>query len=130
MVGPYYQAMDALRLALEEEPTDKVKYECRVQVACEWIGHGAKQLLWWARDNIGYANVPVEDEATYVEQGPLYHGPPAMCLKRWGFWLDRFEDLGKEESGLGEEVRKAALEAAQTMKSVEAGVGNTLSAAS
>ena len=130
VLGAYWEAMYAMRSALEDEQTGKKEHECRVQVACEWISHASKPLLWWAQENIGYADVPVEDKAAYVEQGPLYSGPASMCLQRWGFWLDRFEELSKEESGLGEEIRKAALEASQTMKSIEAGVAHTLSAAS
>ncbi len=59
-------------------------------------------------------DVTVEDEANFVEGGPLYHGPPTMCLRWWGFWLDRLEELGKEDSGMSEAVRKAVLEAAQS----------------
>jgi hypothetical protein len=72
-------------------------------------------------------DVTMEDEANYVERGTLYHGPPTMCLRRWGFWLDRFEELGTEESGMREEIRKAVLEAAQTMRTIERGIANTLS---
>ncbi len=61
-------------------------------------------------------DVTVEDEASFVEGGPLYHGPPAMCLRRWGFWLGRLEELRKEDPGMSEAIRKAVLEAAQTMK--------------
>jgi hypothetical protein len=69
----------------------------------------------------------VEDEANYIERGTLYHGPPTMCLQRWGFWLDNFKELGKEESGMSEEIRKAALEAEQNMRTIERGIGHTLS---
>jgi hypothetical protein len=117
--------MYALRSALEEEVGVT---ECRIQVACEWVCHAAKRLFWWARDNIGYMDVTVEDEANYIEGGPLYRGPPTMCLERWGFWLDRLEELGKEESGMSEEIRKAALEAAQTMRTIETAMGHMLSA--
>jgi hypothetical protein len=91
------------------------------------ISHAAKPQLWWARENIGYMDVTVEDEANYNERGTLYHGPPTMCLQRWGFWLDNFEELGKEESGMSEEIRKAALEAEQIMRTIERGIGHTLS---
>jgi hypothetical protein len=115
LIGPYYQAIYARRSALEEELStvrEMSMTECRIQVACEWISHAAKPLLWWARDKIGYMDVTMEDEANYVERGTLYHGPPTMCLLRWCFWLDRFEELRKEESGMNKEIRKAALEAA------------------
>ncbi|KAJ3533319.1 hypothetical protein NM208_g8040 [Fusarium decemcellulare] len=122
--GPYAQAMDALGAALEEEQTDMT--ESKLKIAYPWIAHGSRALVWWARDNIGYRDVPVEDTANYVEGGPLYHGPQTMCLRRWGFWLDRFEHFGKEESGLSEEARRIALEAARTMRAVEASIGSTL----
>ena len=119
-----------MRSALEEEQSsvgEMSRTECRIQVACTWISHAAKPQLWWARENIGYMDVTVEDEANYNERGTLYHGPPTMCLQRWGFWLDNFEELGKEESGMSEEIRKAALEAEQIMRTIERGIGHTLS---
>ncbi|OTA66132.1 hypothetical protein K449DRAFT_431607 [Hypoxylon sp. EC38] len=97
-LGPYTQVVDALREALEEEldtDHDLAKAECRMQVPCEWMIHGAKPLLWWARENIGYANV-AEDETQYFPGGSLYKGTPAVCLQRWGFWQTRFEELGKD----------------------------------
>jgi hypothetical protein len=57
IAGPYYQAMCAMRSALEEEQStvgEMSSTECRIQVACTWISHAAKPLLWWARENIGY----------------------------------------------------------------------------
>jgi hypothetical protein len=118
--------MYSLRSALEDEVgvTD-----CRIQVACEWIPHAAKPLLWWARENIGYLDVTVEDEANYVQAGPLYHGPPTMCLRRWGFWLNRLEELGKNDSGMSEAIRKTVLEAAQIMKTTEGTMSRRLSTA-
>jgi hypothetical protein len=47
-------------------------------------------------------------------------------LRRWGFWIDRFEVAGKEESGLREETRRMALEAAGKMKKTETGAWNTV----
>ncbi|KAI1077797.1 hypothetical protein F5B20DRAFT_550415 [Whalleya microplaca] len=130
-IGTYYQAMYALRLALEEELSAVLKVyitECRIQVACAWMAYGAKPLLWWAKENIGMMDVIEADTANYVERGALYHGPATMCLRRWGFWLDRFEELGKEESGMSEGCRKAAVEAALIMKTVEKGTAHTLTA--
>lgn len=97
VLGPYTQVIDALREALEEEldiDQDLARAECRIQVACEWIAHGAKPLLWWARENIGIFDF-AEDSTQYFPGGPLYQGPPAVCLQRWGFWQTRFEELGK-----------------------------------
>ncbi|RFU25518.1 hypothetical protein B7463_g10823, partial [Scytalidium lignicola] len=130
LVGPYYQALCTLRLALEENLStvhEMAITECRIQIACEWISHGGKPLLLWAQENIGYMDVTVEDEANYIEGGSLYDGPPTMCLRRWGFWMDRFEELGKEEFGMNEEIRKAVLEAAQAMRMIERGIAHTLS---
>lgn len=121
----YADAMHALSSALEGE-SDVV--DLKVLVASEWIRHASGPLLYWARNNIGYTDVPEDDEINYVEPGPLYHGPATMCLQRWGFWQGRFEELATEASGVSEETRKAALEAARTMKKVEASVGNTLGA--
>lgn len=131
ILGAYKQVLCALRSALEEDlsilPSVDMA-ECRIQVACDWIPYAGKPLLWWARENIGYTDVTVDDEANYVEGGPLYDGPPAMCFRRWGFWLDRFEEVGKnEESGISDAIRKAASEAAEVMRTTERAVGNTLS---
>jgi hypothetical protein len=38
-----------------------------------------------------------------------------------------FEELGREESGMSEETCMAVVEAAQTMRTVESGMGHTLS---
>ncbi|KAL7915564.1 hypothetical protein GGI35DRAFT_475224 [Trichoderma velutinum] len=127
VLGPYTQVIDALREALEEElgiERDLARAECKVQVACEWIAHGAKPLLWWARENIGYTDV-TEDSTQYFPRGPLYRGPPTVCLQRWGFWQIRFKELGKGNS-LRDEVRKGALEAAETMNIIERRIANTI----
>jgi hypothetical protein len=42
-----------------------------------------------------------------------------MCFERWTFWLRRLEHLAEEESGLGEETRKVALQAIQIIKEGE-----------
>lgn len=129
VAGPYSDVMHAMRSALEEDlgtPLDINMAECKIQVACEWISHAAKPLLWWARENVGYTNVTVDDqEGQYVEGGILYHGPDAMCLQRWAFWLGRFEEIAKEESRLNEETRKAALETVQFMKTIESSMATT-----
>lgn len=121
--GTYVNAIYALTTALEEEDglTD-----IRVEVATYWISHGARILLKWAQENIGYFDVPIEDTQVYVEGGPLYDGPNAMCLRRWGFWIDRFEVACNEKSGLREETRRMALEAAEKMRKVERGAWNTV----
>jgi hypothetical protein len=120
VLGPYLQVMDALRLALEEEISAS---ESRVQIACEWIYHSAKPLLLWAQENIDYTDVPAEDEAAFVEAGPLYHGPSPMCLQRWTFWLSRLEQFAKESSGLSEETLKTVLTAAGVMRAAETVAG-------
>ena len=83
---------------------------CRVKVACTWTEHGKQPLLAWAQDNISYVQVPEDDRAAYVDRGQLYDGPAAMCLRRWGFWTERLEELAKEELGLDEGVRNKARE--------------------
>lgn len=100
--------------------------ECRIRVACQLITHGSKPLLWLAEQNLGYMDITEDDTASYVERRALYNGPPTMCLRRWGFWLDRLEKLGKEASGLSEEIRTSVLEAAQTMRTIERTIGHTL----
>lgn len=126
MGGSWIQALGALQAALEdEEAEDRQVRECRVQVACEWISHAGKQLLWWACENIGWTGVTVEDEAVYWEGGPLYKGPPLMCLRRWGFWLDRLSNMGKSESDISDETRKTVLATAQYMRDVEMAIGHS-----
>jgi hypothetical protein len=115
VLGPYIQVVVALKSGLETEldTENLAKTECKIQVACEWITYGAKVLLSWAQENIGYVDV-AEDDTQYFPGGSLYHGPPAMCLQRWGFWQTRFEGLGKDPSLRGE-IRKAASKAAETI---------------
>ncbi|KAK8016828.1 hypothetical protein PG993_015017 [Apiospora rasikravindrae] len=128
--SPSSEVMDALRKALEQDISavdSTAMKESRVRVACDWIKHSAAPLLSWATENIGYMDVPEEDTAAYCDNGPLYGGPHTMCLQRWGFWIERFQELGKPESGLREELREAVLQAAQTMEAVERSVGHTLS---
>lgn len=121
--------MYALRSALEEQPSPISEVvECRLKVACDWVLHSARPLLWWAQENLGYTDVPVEDTAAHEPGGELYEGPQTMCLRRWGFWLQRFESFGREAegSGLSEEVRREALDAAEFMKTVERQIGHSL----
>lgn len=129
-LGAYDHVMYALREGLEEDlstvPEIRIA-EAKIQVACIWIVHAAKPLLSWAIQNLGYTDVKVEDDANYIEGGPLYNGPQAMCLRRWGFWIERLQELGNEELGMGEGTRKTALDTAQTMKTIEGGMSRTLS---
>ncbi|KAK1481745.1 hypothetical protein CCUS01_15954 [Colletotrichum cuscutae] len=132
VLGLHTQAMDALRSALEEEPSPiPAVAECRLRVACEWIRQSARPLLGWARENVGYSEMPEYErdltEEAIAYQGVLYEGPPIMCLQRWGFWMDRLEWLAKsEDSGLVEEARTEVLEAFWVMKEVEGRTGHTL----
>ncbi|KAK6065697.1 hypothetical protein SCUP234_12458 [Seiridium cupressi] len=127
VLGMYVQQIDALRGALEEElaiEQDLAKVECQLQVAFEWITHTARNLLWWAQENIGLVDV-AQDSTQYFPGGPLYQGPPCVCLRRWGFWQARFEELGKHP-GLSEEIRNAALGSAETMTTVEKRIANAI----
>lgn len=131
MLRAYAQATDALRLALEDElsPSSQLGIaDCRVQIACSWVFHGSKPLLWWAKDNISYTDVPSTDTKNYCMQGPLYDGPATMCFERWHFWISRFEELAKAPSGLGDHTRQLAAAAAQTMNALERRMTNMLSA--
>ncbi|KAF9873945.1 hypothetical protein CkaCkLH20_08679 [Colletotrichum karsti] len=121
----YGEAMRAISLALEEEEQSTIPgiADCRMQIACLWITHAAKPLLTWAQENVGY----IDNGAQYIEAGPLYRGPETMCLQRWGFWIERFEELGKEGSGLSAETREIALTAAEAMRTIEVRAGRTLS---
>ncbi|KAK7984724.1 hypothetical protein PG988_002346 [Apiospora saccharicola] len=130
--GPSHQVMHAMQSALEQELstfTHPGMKECRVLVAADWMQRCAGQMLSWAQENIGVTDVPESDTEIYFENGRLYKGPSAMCLQRWGFWIDRFGVIGKSDSGLSEETRKAALEAMEIMNTVERSVGHTLASA-
>lgn len=84
-------------------------------------------LLRWAGENIGISEVTVDNIRIYCERGSLYDGPACMCFRRWGFWIQRLEDIAKdEESGIGDEIRKSALETAKTIRTAEGAVGYTL----
>lgn len=125
---PYVQVMDALLLAFEKEPSPiQGVVECRLLVACDWMIHGAASpLLLWAQENIGYRDVPVEDRQSYFPGGSLYQdGPQTMYLRRWGFWMQRFEEFSKMDR-LSEEVKGQASKAVERMKTVEARIGHTL----
>jgi hypothetical protein len=127
----YPQATNALRLALENELSSTPKSEiadCRVQAACTWVFHASKPLLWWAKENIGYTDVPANDTANHFKQGPLYDGSATMCFERWHFWIGRFENLAKERSGLSNHTRQLAAGAAHTMKAAEGHLASILSA--
>ena len=120
VLEPYVEVMYGIQSALEQDLTAlplQEMAEWRVKATCAWLTCGAaKRLLWWAKENEGYSNV--EDEGSYIQQGPLYEGPAVMCFERWQFWMDRLQQLAKEDSGLSEETRQTALETVQTMKKV------------
>ncbi|KAI1389652.1 uncharacterized protein F4822DRAFT_399111 [Hypoxylon trugodes] len=123
VLNPSLQVTYALRSALEEglntDPQNLERAECRMQVACEWIAHSAKPLLWWARENIDLSpEAAYEDRSQHVRRGELYEGTPAVCPERWGFWKIRFGELGKHP-GFSEEIRKQASEAAENMAAAE-----------
>ncbi|KAF6808982.1 hypothetical protein CMUS01_13772 [Colletotrichum musicola] len=94
----YEEAMWVMRWTLEEEPIA----------------------------TLGFAQA-VKIEVNRYPAGLLYNGPEIMCLQRWGFWIERFEELGNNGPYIGEEARKAALEAAESMRKLERRIGNTLS---
>ncbi|KAH6647467.1 hypothetical protein BKA67DRAFT_649215 [Truncatella angustata] len=127
VLGPYDEVVDALQEAVEEDlDIDQgiVNTECKIQIACDWIAYGAINILRWARENVGLVEV-AEDDTQYFPGGYLYQGPPCVCPKRWEFWQTRFQELGKHPC-LREEIRRAALEAADTMTTVERQITNTI----
>jgi hypothetical protein len=127
VLGTYDQLMDSLRGALETEldiENDFPRVGCRIQVACEWIMHSARPLLWWAQENIRYYNIS-EDPAQHYPDRPLYHGPPGICLQRRGFWQTRLMNLGKH-SGLTDEIRQLTMKSAEIMITTERPIANTL----
>lgn len=107
--------------------TQRVWRDLPLFAACEWIVHGAPSFLWWAQGNIGHTDAPEDDRIAYVPGGVLYEGPQTMCLRRWGFWMQRLEEFGRMEgSGLSEEARSDALKAVEIMRTVERRVGHCL----
>ncbi|KAJ3958986.1 hypothetical protein N0V92_004413 [Colletotrichum tropicale] len=134
--GPYDQAMYAMTTALEEEPI--LKYgvtACRIEVVREWIHRAGRKLFRWALENVGFDGTLEKDSPQYVEGGPLYHGPPMMCLQRWGFWIERLEQLEKKGS-ITLEVERAAYfgvvasSTASQMRWIERDMASTLSVSS
>lgn len=113
--GPHHHALKAMRSALEEDTSPDIKIaECRMFVIFEWaLPTALKALLRWALENVG-ADHPKEDSMDYEEPGPLYHGPPMMCLQRWGFWIERLEQLSKCDPESPRDVREAFLKDIQT----------------
>ncbi|OJJ50303.1 hypothetical protein ASPZODRAFT_128923 [Penicilliopsis zonata CBS 506.65] len=91
-------AMWELQAALEEEYKDQAIADCNVTVACEWIVHSGDYIF----EQIGNAD-------GQSEQGPLYSGPPGLCLERWNFWKRRLREMSQLVSGpLKHEVLSAA----------------------
>ncbi|KAF4915737.1 hypothetical protein CGCF415_v001355 [Colletotrichum fructicola] len=126
--GPHHHAMNAMRSALEEEISPDIDIaECRMSIACEWsMRLASKPLLRWALENVG-AEHPKEDSMDYEEPGPLYHGPPMMCLQRWGFWIERLEQLSKGDDRDHELIRGDAKTVVEYMQDAEKELGHTLS---
>ncbi|KAH0432385.1 hypothetical protein CcaCcLH18_06465 [Colletotrichum camelliae] len=139
--GPHHHALNAMRSALEEDTSPDIDIaECRMFVIFEWaLPPALKALLRWALENVG-ADHPKEDSMDYEEPGPLYHGPPMMCLQRWGFWIERLEQLSKCDPESPREdleaflkdlqtglFRRLAKAVAESMKEAEKELGHTLS---
>ncbi|KAF4808982.1 hypothetical protein CGCSCA5_v011866 [Colletotrichum siamense] len=132
VAGPYHHALDAMRSNLEEElSSDRWVLSTRMDVAELWIRHARKPILKWALENAGRTDPPKEDSMDYEESGPLYHGPPMMCLQRWGFWIERLEQLSKKDLGTMDlepwDFHRDARRAAESLKQVEKEMGHTLS---
>jgi hypothetical protein len=106
--------MHTIRCGLEQPVAEMEHAEWSVKFACAWLTHGsAIPLLNWAQENLEDDNV-VHD-SNYFERGPLYDGPAVMCFERWQFWLYRLDELASQESGLSQETRQSAFDAAQAM---------------
>ena len=76
----HLQSIVALRDALGHEQTDgQAAAECRIQVACVCITHAATTILRWGQENIG-RQITGDDQDEYIENGPLYNGPPGVCI--------------------------------------------------
>jgi len=92
-----------------------VQAEWSVKFACAWLVHGsAMPLLRRAQENMDDGNL--EHKTNWFRPGPLYHGPAIVCFERWQFWLHRLDELANQESGLSQETRQSALNAARTMR--------------
>lgn len=86
--------------------------------------HSDRSLFDWARQNKGRISI-TEEDAEYIEAGPLYDGVPVVCPQRWAFWESRLVELGKKKSGLKEETRNTMLEAAGSMTRIERSISIT-----
>ena len=112
--------MLTIRFGLEEDlnarpAAEMMQAEWSVKLACAWLAYGsAMPLLSWAQENLDDGNV--EHQTNSFAPGPLYHGPAIVCFERWQFWLHRLDELANQESGLSQETRQSALDAAQAME--------------
>lgn len=115
--------MHALCSGLEEEEAEADVLNLKLQVTCDWLIHGGESLLRWAHGNDGTEDFDAEDEVNYFDGGELYDGPPIMCLERWAFWRERLGEALEEDDDVSEETRQKVLETVQTMKDLEARIG-------
>ncbi|KAK3899515.1 hypothetical protein C8A05DRAFT_36861 [Staphylotrichum tortipilum] len=120
LLAPDYDIMLSIESGLEHDlnarpVAEMMQAEWSIKLACAWLSHGsAIPMLEWAMENMEDGNA--ERRVNNFTPGPLYHGSDLVSPERWEFWLYRLDQLANQESGLSQEIRQSALDAAQAMR--------------
>jgi len=99
-------AIWALREALETPPQNDLARDSHLVVASEWITHAGKYL---GEKSKKPQNLDEPDKRA-LKPGKLFEGGESgLTVKRWDFWRERLETLGKvvKDDAVKEKVQKA-----------------------
>lgn len=93
-----------LRGALEEPPQSDAERDGQLRSSSEWILHAGSAL----RSKQGQQGELDDMEKRMLKGGSLFKGESGLSDERWGFWRDRFRELGGqvEDEGLKEKINK------------------------
>lgn len=106
-------ALVTLRMALETPLADsspRDSPDATVPAAAAWIEILGVEIYEW-EEVFGRAGAG----------GPLWKGVSGFCEGRWKLWRERFGELARTETGLGDEARTAAKDAEAMMREIENG---------
>jgi len=103
-----------MRTALEFPGTQRPDTILFVPAAAAWIQIAGAQILHWNNEYPQGQRLGAPGRG-----GPLWEGKHGFCRERWALWRGRFGDFATASSG-SQEVRKAARQAEERMKEIEA----------
>lgn len=89
-----------------EEPRSPIQLEDVLPTAAYWIIYAGNELR---NNNVPYAYNPVDHGTKRLpwSKGSLWNGQHAFSEERWGFWMQRFQDIS-ERTDVDEEVKRIA----------------------